>query len=91
MSEQRVTLELSRPKNFILAYVFFIFLILCFIAEAIGRTPIIQEHIPYQAYGTNHTQMEIQLTNLETFVRENGAPDCFIFGSSQAFRGVDAE
>lgn len=90
MSEQRVTLELSRPKNFILAYALVLVLILCFIAEVIGRSPFVQERIPYQAYGTNHTQMEIQLTNLETFVRENDAPDCFIFGSSQAFRDVDA-
>ena len=91
MSEQRATLELSRPKNFTLAYAFILLLILCVITEAIGRSSLIQNHIPYQAYGTNHTQMEIQLTNLETFVRENGPPDCFIFGSSQAFRGVDAD
>ena len=91
MSEQRVTLDLSRPKNFTLLYAFILFLILCIVAEAVGRSRFVQAHIPYQAYGTNHTQMEIQLTNLEAFVRENGAPDCFIFGSSQAFRGVDAD
>jgi hypothetical protein len=37
----------------------------------------------------NHTQLELQLNYLDKFVQENGAPDCFIFGSSQAFREVD--
>lgn len=91
MVDQRVKLSLSRPKNFVLLYALILFLILCILIEAIGRSSLLQDHLPYQAYGTNHTQMEIQLTNLEKFVRENGAPDCFIFGSSQAFRGVDAE
>lgn len=91
MSEQHVTLELSRPKNFTLVYTFILFLVLCVAVEALGRSSYVQDHVPYQAYGTNHTQMEIQLTNLEEFIRENGAPDCFIFGSSQAFRDVDAD
>jgi len=91
MSEQRVTLELSSPKNFTLIHAFVFFLILCVLAEAVGRSSFVQNRVPYQAYGTNHTQMEIQLTNLENFVHENGAPDCFIFGSSQAFRDVDAD
>ena len=91
MYEPRVTLTLTRPKNFTLLTSAILFLILCLLLEMIGRSSTIQSRLPYQAYGTNHTQLEIQLSYLETFVRENGAPDCLIFGSSQAFRGVDAD
>jgi len=67
-----------------------LFLIICILAEIVARSSFVQEHIPYQAYGTNHTQLELQLNNLDNYIRKNGVPDCFIFGSSQAFREVDA-
>ena len=91
MPEQRVSLNLTRPKHAVLFFSILLFTILAAAGEALARTPLIQDHIPYQAYGTNHTQMEIQLANLDAFVRENGAPDCLIFGSSQAFRDLDAD
>jgi hypothetical protein len=71
------------------AYAAILFALLCILAEIVARTPFVQSQIPYQAYGMNHTQLELQLNLLDKFVREKGAPDCFIFGSSQAFREVD--
>lgn len=72
-----------------LAYGAILFALACVIGEMVARAPFVQAQIPYQAYGTNHTQLELQLNNLDKFVQANGAPDCFIFGSSQAFREVD--
>jgi len=91
MYEQQVRLDLARPKNAVLFFSLLLLIILAACGEAFARSSLAQDHIPYQAYGTNHTQMEIQLANLDAFVREHGAPDCFIFGSSQAFRDVDAD
>ncbi len=87
--DQRVTLKISRPRNPALLYGAILFVLACMVGEMLARTPFIQARIPYQAYGTNHTQLELQLNILDKFVQENGAPDCFIFGSSQAFREVD--
>lgn len=87
--DQRVTLKISRPRHFVLVYGVILFVAACVIAELVARTPFVQDRIPYQAYGTNHTQLELQLNILDNFVEENGPPDCFIFGSSQAFREVD--
>jgi len=87
--DQRVTLKISRPRNPALLYGAILFVLACIVGEMLARTPFVQARIPYQAYGTNHTQLELQLNILDKFVRENGAPDCFIFGSSQAFREVD--
>ena len=89
--DSRVTLKLTRPNRYTLLYAAFLFLALCAGAEWLARTPFVQQHTPYQAYGTNHTQLEIQLTNLEKYASAYGPPDCFIFGSSQAFREVDTE
>ena len=88
--DQRVTLKISRPRTSIVAHGAILFVLACLIGEMIARAPFVQAQIPYQAYGTNHTQLELQLNILDKFVQENGAPDCFIFGSSQAFREVDA-
>jgi hypothetical protein len=88
--DQRVTLKINRPHNPAVAYGAILFLLLCLLGEMLARTPFVQAQIPYQAYGTNHTQLELQLNMLDRFIQENGAPDCFIFGSSQAFREVDA-
>ena len=87
--DQRVTLKISRPRNPALLYGAILFVLACMVGEMLARTSFVQARIPYQAYGTNHTQLELQLNILDKFVRENGAPDCFIFGSSQAFREVD--
>jgi hypothetical protein len=89
--DQRVTLKINRPRNPAVAYGAILFLLLCLLGEMLARTPFVQAQIPYQAYGINHTQLELQLNNLDHFVREQGAPDCFIFGSSQAFREVDTQ
>ena len=87
--DPRVTLKINRPRSFIFLHGAILFLIFCILAEILARTPLAQAQIPYQAYGTNHTQLELQLNNLDTYVSKHGAPDCFIFGSSQAFREVD--
>ena len=90
-SDSRITLKLTRPNRFTLIYAAILFVAVCIGAEWFARTPFVQQYAPYQAYGTNHTQLEIQLTYLENFTAEYGAPDCFIFGSSQAFREVDTD
>lgn len=87
--EQRVSLKITRPRSSMPAYAVVIFASICILAEVVARMPFVQARIPYQAYGINHTQLEMQLNLLDQFVREKGAPDCFIFGSSQAFRDVD--
>lgn len=89
--DQRVTLKLTRPQSFTLLHAVILFLVICLTGEMFARSSFVQDYAPYQAYGTNHTQLEIQLTNLDTFTREHGKPDCFIFGSSQAFRDIDPE
>ena len=90
-SEQRVSLKIDRPQKFTLLNAAGLFLVFCILAELIGRASLVQSHIPYQAYGMNHTQLEIELSYLDEFVKKNGAPDCFIFGSSQAFREIDPQ
>lgn len=87
--DQRVSLKISRPRTSVAAYGAILFVLICILGEMIARTSFVQAQIPYQAYGMNHTQLELQLNILDKFVQENGAPDCFIFGSSQAFREVD--
>lgn len=74
-----------------LAYAAILFALACLLAETLARAPFVQAQIPYQAYGTNHTQLELQLNYLDAFVRKYGAPDCFVFGSSQAFREIDPQ
>lgn len=86
--DQRVSLKIVRPRRFEIAYAAILFAILCVLAEVAARAPFVQARIPYQAYGMNHTQLELQINLLDKFVREKGAPDCLIFGSSQAFREV---
>lgn len=87
--DQRVSLKINRPRLSVVAYGALLFVLFCLLGELIARTPFVQTFVPYQAYGMNHTQLELQLNNLDKFVKQNGAPDCFIFGSSQAFREVD--
>lgn len=89
--DQRVALKINRPRSSTAAYAAILFALLCVLTEVVARTPFVQARIPYQAYGTNHTQLELQINMLDRFAREKGAPDCFIFGSSQAFREVDTD
>ncbi len=89
--EQRVTLKAGLPRSWTLLNAAGLFLVFCLLVEAIGRSAAVQDRMPYQAYGMNHTQLEIEITDLDKFVRERGAPDCFIFGSSQAFREIDPD
>ncbi|MFZ5855574.1 MAG: hypothetical protein ACOYZ6_01985 [Chloroflexota bacterium] len=89
--DNQVSLKINRPHTSILARAAILFVLACLLAELLTRAPFVQAVIPYQAYGTNHTQLELQLNILDQFVRENGAPDCFIFGSSQAFREMDPQ
>ena len=86
---QRVSLKINRPRVSVAAYGTVLFALACIMGEMVARTPFVQSQVPYQAYGMNHAQLELQLNLLNKFVQENGAPDCFIFGSSQAFREVD--
>ena len=88
-SEQQVSLKIHRGGAPIFAYAAILFALACVLVETFARAPSVQAQIPYQAYGTNHTQLELQINYLDAFVRENGAPDCFIFGSSQAFREME--
>lgn len=88
-SDSRVSLKISRPHTPVATHAAILFAILCILAEVFARSSFVQARIPYQAYGTNHTQLEMQINQLDKFVRQNGAPDCFIFGSSQAFREVN--
>lgn len=87
--DRRVTLKIDRPRQPILAYGAVLFVLACLLIEAIARTPLVQSRVPYQAYGMNHPQLELQINMLQQYVEQNGAPDCFILGSSQAFREVD--
>jgi len=87
--ERRVSLAIARPLPPTLAHAALLFVALCWIGEWAARTPMVQNHIPYQVYGINHPQIEIQFNLLERFVQEQGAPDCLILGSSQAFRSID--
>jgi D-alanyl-lipoteichoic acid acyltransferase DltB (MBOAT superfamily) len=80
---------MDRPQKFTLLNAAGLFVVFCILAEMVGRAAFVQDHMPYQAYGMNHTQLEIELTYLDEFVGQHGAPDCFVFGSSQAFREID--
>jgi hypothetical protein len=89
--DQQVSLNISRPHTLVAAYGAILFVVACIICEMVARTPFVQSKIPYQAYGINHAQMELQLNNINHFVEEHGAPDCLVFGSSQAFREVNTD
>jgi hypothetical protein len=86
---QRVTLKLSRPAGSTLGLAVLFFILLALAAEMIVRSPVIQDRVPFQALGLNHVQFEMQVGNLERFVKKYGAPDCFIIGTSQPLRGID--
>jgi hypothetical protein len=87
--DRQVSLKINRPRTSILARAAILFALACLLGELLARAPFVQARVPYQAYGTNHTQLELQLNILDQFIRQHGAPDCFTFGSSQAFREMD--
>jgi len=89
--EQIVKLNLSRPRKPIILLAAVLFLVLGILSEMIARMPVVQNHLPYQAYGINHAQLETQLKVLNEFVKNNGAPDCLLFGNSQAFREINTD
>ncbi len=88
---QRVTLKLSRPAGYTLFPSVLLFVILAAVLEMLARSTAVQAYIPFQAYGTNHIQFELQLRNLAAFIAQEGTPDCFILGNSQALRGVEPQ
>lgn len=91
MFDQLVKLNLSRPRTPILVLAAVLFLTLGVVLEFIARQPLVQNQLPFQAYGINHAQLETQLKMLNQFVQSNGAPDCFLFGNSQAFREINTD
>lgn len=68
-------------------------LLVCLVGlvELAARTLLVQKSIPFQAYGTNHIQFEMQLKRLDAYIAAHGRPDCFIFGTSQSLRGIDPQ
>ena len=91
MTEKLVQPKLSRPRRPILLFAAVLFVCLSLTLELLARQPFVQSGLPYQAYGINHAQLESQLTMLDRFVKEDGPPDCLIFGNSQAFRDINTD
>lgn len=89
--EKRVSLKISLPINKVIALGVALFLLMTIGLELIARTTWIQTKVPFQAYGTNHVQFEMQLNNFFAFIEENGPPDCIILGTSMPFRGINPE
>ena len=89
--EKRVSLKISLPINKVIVLGLALFLLMSIGLELIARTDWIQAKIPFQAYGTNHVQFEMQLNNFFAFIEENGPPDCIILGTSMPFRGINPE
>lgn len=88
---QRVRLGLKWPFGRTLLLAALILAAAMVILEILARSNFVQRRVPFQAYGSNHIQFEMQMANLETFVSQHGAPDCLILGNSQSLRGVDPE
>jgi hypothetical protein len=86
---QRVCIKLSRPAGQTLALTALFFALLSASLEIAARSAWVQQYVPFQAYGTNHVQFELQLQTLNNFVAQQGAPDCLIIGTSQSLRGIN--
>jgi len=87
--ERRVNLQISGRfglRLIITAVLILVFLLLC---EMICRSPWVQHRIPFQAYGSNHIQFDYQIGTLKAYVDRNGAPDCFILGTSMPLRAIN--
>ncbi len=85
----RVNLSASLFRSFGLALLTLVLVSLGL--EALARTPWVQSRLPFQAFGTNHIQFEMQMANFRAFVAENGPPECLIMGTSMALRDIDPE
>jgi hypothetical protein len=59
--------------------------------EATARSAWFQRQLPFQAYGANHVQFEMQIANLKAYTAEFGEPECLIVGTSQALRSLDPQ
>ena len=89
MFEQRVRFRPSKTAYTYLGPVFIFTLLLAVGIELIARSSLVQRFIPFQAYGSNHVQYEMQLQNLDAYLAQGGQPECFILGNSQSLRGID--
>lgn len=88
---QRAAVKLNWPAGSTLIRSLLLFVLLAALIESAARSSLVQNHVPLQAYGTNHIQFEMQLRKLDAFVAKQGAPDCLILGNSQALRGIDPQ
>jgi hypothetical protein len=86
---QRVSLKFSRPTHQTLLLALGSFVILVLSLEAVARSKPVQAHVPFQAYGSNHIQFEVQIKKLKAFIAQKGLPDCLILGTSQSLRSID--
>ena len=86
---QRVSLKLNRSARRYFGGVLVIFIILVGLVEIMVRSNLVQQFVPFQAYGSNHIQFEIQLNKFKMFVAQNGKPNCLILGTSQSLRDID--
>ncbi|MDH5508636.1 MAG: hypothetical protein OEZ02_15545 [Anaerolineae bacterium] len=91
LSSNRIGLKLRWPfgRRLLLAFIFL--LAIGGVLEVGARTKVIQYQVPFQAYGTNHIQFEIQMRDFKKYVAFKGAPDCIIMGTSMALRGINPE
>lgn len=90
-NNQRVRLNLTRPAGQTLLLAILLSLALAAALEILARSSFVQERLPFQAYGTNHIQFEMQIEKLRRYAALHGAPDCLILGTSQALRGINPE
>ena len=88
-SNQRVSLRLTPLAGRTLALAVVLTLVLAAILEGAARTSFVQSRVPFQAYGSNHIQFELQINKLKAFAAQHGAPECLILGTSQSLRGID--
>ena len=70
MFEQRVRFRPSKTAYTYLGPVFIFTLLLAVGIELIARSSLVQRFIPFQAYGSNHVQYEMQLQNLPVLIEQ---------------------
>jgi len=89
--ERRVRLQLERPIGLTLLWAVAFLAGILILVEVGARSQSVQRKVPFQAYGTNHTQFEVQLLMLAEYVEEKGPPECFIMGNSGSHRALDPD
>lgn len=91
MQIERNNLSLSLPfgRPAIIALVMLALALV--LVEVVARTPFSRNRFPELSIGTSHRLFEIHLSRLDDLVAQEGARDCIILGSSQAYRGYDVE